>query len=235
VGPVDDEQLQNLASTGVIDDEGLVWRKGMPGWQKYNSVGKEEVPRPQYFKCVECGKLSPADEMVQYMGFRVCAACKPIYFQRLKEGARLPATLVYAGFWIRFAAKFIDGMILGVVNLIIQFSLNGVMMTTPTPDSPPSAFFYLGIFLTWMAQLSVAVAYTTFFVGKYAATPGKMACGLCIVTAEGAQISYMRAFGRYFAEMLSGLTLGIGYIMAAFDAEKRALHDRVCNTRVVRK
>ena len=39
-----------------------------------------------------------------------------------------------------------------------------------------------------------------------------------------------------FAEMLSSLTLGIGYIMVAFDDEKRGLHDRdICDTRVVRK
>ena len=39
----------------------------------------------------------------------------------------------------------------------------------------------------------------------------------------------------FFAEMLSGMILGIGYLMAAFDDEKRALHDRICDTRVVRR
>jgi len=34
--------------------------------------------------------------------------------------------------------------------------------------------------------------------------------------------------------MLSGMTLGIGYILAAFDAEKRGLHDMICDTRVIR-
>jgi uncharacterized RDD family membrane protein YckC len=41
--------------------------------------------------------------------------------------------------------------------------------------------------------------------------------------------------GRYFSEMLSGMIMMIGYIMAGFDDEKRALHDRICNTRVVFK
>jgi uncharacterized RDD family membrane protein YckC len=84
-------------------------------------------------------------------------------------------------------------------------------------------------------QTSVAVAYTTFFVGKYGATPGKMACGLQVVRPDGGRVTYLRAFGRYFAEWLSQITLLIGYIIAAFDDEKRSLHDLICDTRVIRK
>jgi uncharacterized RDD family membrane protein YckC len=44
----------------------------------------------------------------------------------------------------------------------------------------------------------------------------------------------LRAFGRYFAKMLSWFTLAIGFIIAGFDVEKRALHDYICSTRVIR-
>jgi len=56
-----------------------------------------------------------------------------------------------------------------------------------------------------------------------------------IVTAEGYKVSYLRAFARYFAKILSALTCLIGFIIAAFDDEKRALHDRICSTRVVKQ
>jgi uncharacterized RDD family membrane protein YckC len=62
-----------------------------------------------------------------------------------------------------------------------------------------------------------------------------MACGLRVVRPDGESLTFMRAFGRHFAEMLSGLILMIGYLMAAFDSEKRALHDRISDTRVVHK
>ncbi len=62
-----------------------------------------------------------------------------------------------------------------------------------------------------------------------------MALGLKVITADGDKVSYLKAFGRYFAEIVSGIILCIGYIMAAFDDEKRTLHDRICNTRVVKK
>jgi uncharacterized RDD family membrane protein YckC len=72
-------------------------------------------------------------------------------------------------------------------------------------------------------------------VGKFAATPGKMACGLKVIMSDGSQVTYWRALGRHFAKVLSVLILYIGYIMVAFDEEKRGLHDRICDTRVIHK
>jgi uncharacterized RDD family membrane protein YckC len=62
-----------------------------------------------------------------------------------------------------------------------------------------------------------------------------MVCKIHIVTGSGEKVTYARATGRVFAEMLSGLICNIGYLIAAFDSEKRALHDHICNTRVVYK
>ena len=83
-------------------------------------------------------------------------------------------------------------------------------------------------------QMLIGLSYTVFFLGRFAATPGKMVCKLKVIRSDGAAITYPRAFGRHFAEMLSGLTLYIGYLMAAFDDEKRTLHDRICDTRVIK-
>jgi len=56
---------------------------------------------------------------------------------------------------------------------------------------------------------------------------------LRVVTARGDRLPLSLSAGRYLAQLVSSATLSIGYIMAAFDPEKRALHDRICNTRVV--
>ena len=56
---------------------------------------------------------------------------------------------------------------------------------------------------------------------------------LTVVDASGSKIGYGRAFGRSCAEILSQLICAIGYIIAAFDDQKRALHDHMCNTRVI--
>ena len=55
------------------------------------------------------------------------------------------------------------------------------------------------------------------------------------VTPTGAPISSGQALGRSAAEILSRLICLIGYIMAAFDSEKRTLHDHIASTRVVFK
>ncbi len=86
-----------------------------------------------------------------------------------------------------------------------------------------------------LLQLLLPLIYDVFFIGKYGATLGKMALKIKVVTADGAPVSYLRAFARYFAKVVSALPCMIGYLMAAFDEERRALHDRICNTRVILK
>ena len=84
-------------------------------------------------------------------------------------------------------------------------------------------------------NMTIGISYEVVLIGKYGATLGKMACKIKVVTADGGRVSYLRALGRYFAKMLSGFTCLIGFIIAAFDGQKRALHDHICNTRVVFK
>lgn len=181
--------------------------------------------------CAVCKDRFPQSEMVRFGNTLVCGACKPTYVQMLAMGVGHTGDLRYAGFWIRFGAKFIDGIILWVVNFVTSM---GTALLAGTQKSPQVAITVL--VLNVIIQMGVAIAYNAWFLSsKYQATPGKIACGLKVVTAEGGHVSAWRAAGRYFAEILSSLILMIGYIMAAFDDEKRALHDRICNTRVIYK
>ena len=61
-----------------------------------------------------------------------------------------------------------------------------------------------------------------------------MSLGLKLIRSDGTKLSFGRIIGRYFAEWISTLLLFMGYIMAGFDEEKRSLHDRICDTRVIR-
>ncbi len=193
-------------------------------------LGPPVTEPPATNLCSVCNNPFPREEMVRFGPSLVCAACKPTYVQMLEQGAPQPGSFRYGGFWIRFAAKFIDGIILAAVNLAFSFLFSMLLVTTQDPASAIIA----GVMST-LFNLALAIAMTTWFLGRFGATPGKMAVGLMVVHPDGSRIGYLRAFGRYFAEMLSSLILGIGYLMAAFDDEKRALHDRICDTRVVYK
>ncbi len=240
IGPVTEEAFQGLVNEGRVKPKTLVWNSRMPDWQQYRKVGSSTPHAaiesawaegtPEQTACSECGRGLPQEEMIRYGESWVCAACKPIFVQKLREGVPLAGTIEYAGFWIRFGAKFIDGLIIGVVNIavIMATAILGHL------DSDPSlAFFFVAV--GNLLQIAVAAAYTTLFLGRYGATLGKMACNLKVVTADGGRVSYARALGRHFAEFLSAIILLVGYIMAAFDDQKQALHDRICNTRVVKR
>jgi uncharacterized RDD family membrane protein YckC len=73
------------------------------------------------------------------------------------------------------------------------------------------------------------------FLHYRGATLGKMALGLQVVRSDGESLGWGVSIARYFMNFVSALILAIGDIMAGFDSEKRALHDRVCDTRVVYK
>jgi len=197
----------------------------------------DDTETPPTAVCSQCGRSFPRDQVVTYEDQVICAACKPLFVQKLREGASLPTMLEYGGFWIRFVAKFIDNIILGIVQWAIMIPA-GMMMAPAVVQSgeqfPTSGFFAIMGFQI-IIGISIPAAYSTFFIGRFRATLGKMACRLQVVTPEGGRVSYARALGRFFSEMISSMILAIGYIMAAFDDEKRTLHDRICSTRVVRK
>ncbi len=180
--------------------------------------------------CSQCGQSHAQDDMIFYNDLWVCAACKSTFIQKIKESGNIDGQLNYGGFWIRFGAKFIDGLITGAIGFMI-----GMMSPIIGGLFGSDQGMAMGSLIAQLLSILFSAFYSTWFVGKFAATPGKMACGLKVVMYDGDRVSYARALGRHFAEWISSLILGIGYLMAAFDDEKRTLHDRICNTRVVLK
>lgn len=90
-GPVSDSQLDDLLRSGKITSDTLVWREGMADWQPLKQARQAMPPSPAGGICVECGKAFPPDELVHVNHSWVCAQCKPLFLQRLVEGAPSPA------------------------------------------------------------------------------------------------------------------------------------------------
>lgn len=66
-------------------------------------------------------------------------------------------------------------------------------------------------------------------------TLGKWATGLRIERRDGGSLDWWRVLLRHFVGYpLSLLTLGVGFLVAAFSAQGRALHDLIAGTVVVR-
>jgi uncharacterized RDD family membrane protein YckC len=224
-GPVEEAELRTLIGEGRIHLETQVAPEDLNQWRPYReAIGAPVIP------CHECGKTFTAEEMVRFGQKWVCAGCKPAYVQKLREGVQARPKLPYAGFWVRFAAVFLDGILLYAVNIGIGMAAGRTLAQCVGFEREPSMERYI---LFSAISLVVGGSYEVFLVGRYAATVGKFCCGIRVVDEDGQPISYLRATGRFLAKQVSGLILGIGYLMAAIDSQKRALHDQMCKTRVI--
>jgi uncharacterized RDD family membrane protein YckC len=208
-GPVPEDELLRLAQSGEVTPATLVWHAGMAEWRPFSEAGPgapPPVPRP----------ASPV-------------------------GIAPQTSVRYAGFWIRFGAYVLDAIIIGSVQGILFMILFGgtifdmVSRGIRGDAGPEMAFEALPmIFVGRLAVGLLALIYFAWCWTQYGATPGKMAFGLKVINPDGRPITVGQAIGRYFGMILSGIIMGIGFIMAGFDDQKRALHDRLVNTRVIR-
>jgi uncharacterized RDD family membrane protein YckC len=116
------------------------------------------------------------------------------------------------------------------------------MITVPAARGATSLedFPQLGTYLSLQAlfilvYFAFTFGYEVFFVGRFAGTPGKLLLGMRVVRSDFSRVSYWSAAVRVFGRTLSDLTLYIGYIMVGFDTQRRALHDYIADTRVIKR
>jgi len=143
----------------------------------------------------------------------------------------------YGGFWIRVVASIIDGIIVAV-PLSVLFIIYG-FITAPV-DGPATDGEVVTLILGYtviyiVALVAVALYYILTTASKMQGTVGKKIMGLKVTDLNGNRLTFGRATGRYFATILSGMILNIGYLMAAFTDKKQTLHDMIASTVVVKK
>src|SRR5258708_33668986 len=117
---MDEGSFEGLVGAGIARDDTLVWRPGLPAWQKYQTLRPAPPLPPPLIAadgaairfCSECGKPYPPDELAAFGTSLVCAACKPAFTQKLREGIQPAGAMRYAGFWIRFVAGIVDQVVL---------------------------------------------------------------------------------------------------------------------------
>lgn len=91
-GPVSDADLAALVANNIVTDQTLVWKTGMAGWQAYGEVKEGAAPPPAagtgtgQVICTQCGRPFALDQVVRFGSVWVCAQCKPVYVQQMREG-----------------------------------------------------------------------------------------------------------------------------------------------------
>ncbi|MSP81835.1 MAG: RDD family protein [Alphaproteobacteria bacterium] len=151
----------------------------------------------------------------------------------------------YAGFWRRFGAAVVDGIVVNVAIIALGYVLEAVglpffesieyVAETAELSASASAAYDLTPFGAVVALVSWWLYAAVLESAPRGATLGKMALGLRVTDLDGNRIGFLRATGRFFGKFLSGLILMIGFVMAGFTKRKQALHDMLAGGLVLAK
>lgn len=139
-------------------------------------------------------------------------------------------TVVYASFWRRWAASFLDGLVTGVFGFIVGFGISFAGTTMRTDESAISIISsLLSVAITWTYMVGMTV--------KYGQTWGKKWLHIKIVsvtdktsTPSWGKLLLRETVGRF----VSGIVLALGYLWMLWDKNKQTWHDKMANTVVVR-
>jgi len=138
------------------------------------------------------------------------------------------ATPVYGGFWRRAAAVFLDSLVLFFPLATIRVLYGLDMMGEWRPDS--TAWWMVSCLEVVLSWLYGALLIS----GSARGTLGLQVMDLHVARLHGERVSFGRATWRYFAQFLTLLTLGVGYVMQVLTPRRQTLHDVVSATVVVR-
>lgn len=219
-GPYTEADVREWLRTGKLSPSDLGWYQGMSDWQPLSTLFPEQQP-PALDRA-----YSPPKAPLQ---------TAPDRQHSLED---------YAGFWKRVAAYIIDSIVLWVPNMAIskvmgsgaaeQALMQGLQGSDPNAALAAYAAFYSAMMPAMLIQLILAWLYFSLCESSsWQATLGKLAIGIRVVDMDGNRISFLRATGRHFAKLLSGMILLIGYLMVAFTQRKQGLHDIIASTLVL--
>jgi len=135
----------------------------------------------------------------------------------------------YVGFWPRFGGFIIDGLLVFIVITPL-----GVWASVSTPWLRAGGYLVAAPFILLGIAFVIGFLYFTLFWAWRGQTPGKMLIRAKVVRSNGEALSFGHAALRFLAFFVCFLTVYIGFIMVAFNLQKRGLHDTIADTRVIK-
>ena len=155
------------------------------------------------------------------------------YKQLISESSS-PLTVQKAGHTERSIAAVIDFGLISIgtwlFSILFAISIGLILKIIPFLGS------FISTMLTGLATFLFPIIYTTIFEGgKLGSTPGKIYCGLAVRHQSGLKLTYKEAAIRGFGKYLSWVLFMIGYLLAFFRKDRKALHDLIVDSMVVDK
>ena len=147
-----------------------------------------------------------------------------------------------ASLWRRVGAWLIDLAVLSPFGLAYAKGAQVLMKHQPPPTQNTGLDYlvnrvdaYHGLIAPTLALAGVVLlVYSALFHGMGGRTPGKRLFGIRLVDGTGRPPSLARSLIRAILSLVSVGALGLGYLLALFTRRRRALHDALSGTYVVR-
>ncbi len=246
VGPVDEAVLRERASSGLLGPADLVWTEGMPDWVAAGTVPQIITSGPDAtFPSGDITTQQAPEPRDVSSGNDASAT----YLHPVQHGQTMPRALTYAGFWKRAVAYILDQLILAIAAMMVACVLGIVLVPLIVSSGVQSEqainrlveqkmqdYEMLISIVSWIINIiGIWLYHALMESSRWQATPGKLALGIRVTDLNGHRISFGRATGRHCSKAISVITLGIGWIMAAFTEKKQALHDMVAGCLVINK
>lgn len=227
-GPATAADIREALRLGRATEACLAWREGLADWQPIATLARELGLVPTAPPPPPPGALPPGPPPE--------TQANPYRAPESAQTEAIDSTdIAYAGFIRRFAAYFIDGIIVAVLAAAVTLPMAEVQPFAPGAD--PAEILRTMATVQGprsLVQLVIAMLYYALQESSSAqATLGKRALGIKVTDLQGRRLSFAHALGRWVAAVLSYLTLYIGFFMAGFTERKQALHDMVAGTLVV--
>lgn len=241
-GPLGADDIGARFRRNELTPDTLVWREGLAEWLPLHQLAAElgldavsATPAPSPLP-------SPT---VSNPASPYAAPSAPMSFHAA------PVTtgdVVMAGFWKRYAALAIDGLVLGAFTLVGVFvclllaggamTLNAQQMASDLAQGSLGVALIFGIYVLPIAFQ--AIYYSWMHASSSQATLGKLAVGIKVTRGNGEALGLGRSFGRWCAYFfLNLLTCSVASLVSAFTTglteRKQALHDMIADTLVVDK
>jgi uncharacterized RDD family membrane protein YckC len=183
---------------------------------KCGTIQEVEPPQPKDI-CINCGHNLSKGSWMRVSGFGET------------ESIVEKLIFTYGGFWKRFATYVLDSVLLQFVIYVLALVVGFKCCLAEGGLGELTAMWViLSILILWIYFAAMVISDTR-------ATVGKLALGIIVSDLHGKQITFGRASGRYFGKIISGIILGVGFIMAGFTDKKQSLHDIISDCLVIDK
>lgn len=208
LGQLSEEEIIRRMHSGELSSADLCWAEGMAEWQSLAA----KFPSP-------IATTAPA-EINPYAP----PASNVVVSQTNPSLGEQP------GFWMRVGAHIIDSILMNILSAGLGFVLGLTMVAMQVKDTGiiEIAGGGVGLLVSWLY-------YALMESSAKQATLGKMALGIVVTDLNGQRISFGRATGRYFGQIVSALTLCIGFMMCGWTERKQCLHDMMAGCLLYRR